>query len=500
MAQITVYDEPSISATPLEVNVQGYDESNRSEFLEKYGMLASIMLNTDEGLIDLPFETFTIDMTGMNPKLRVTLTDFTRIFVDRFYRGDRTLTFFYDSRSLDTVAPWHMDFYIMSIEQDDIGLGTGNRKTTLIAYLSNSSLYDFSQEAYAGQGTVRPGQRTGMSSWEVSRELSTRNGLGFSSNVSDTSDSQVWIQPGIHDMEMMEHVMLNSWKSDTSFMWGFIDHFYSYNYLDVSKCYEADFRQDKMLRIKYGVRPENRPESTNQANERFPETPIVLTNGQGWANTNHYLDMTKPKTYMIEQEALLSMHFGGNRFSSWYDISGEWDQGRRSPARNNPNKRKSWAGSFNTELLDAVNYGSREEISDKRLDYFRANGRVSYSGRLDTYNVHDNYARAKHANAYNSCISGNMMIEADMGIVNPFLRRMQKVLGVFYTNQDMKPEKWDTSLSGFWLISGMKLYGTKDEVKQRLTLIRRGRDSEEANPEIADFLNSYGAPEPGSSS
>lgn len=490
MSQITLYDQPKQGPTPIDVNVQLYNEQEQQETLEQMGQQASLFLYDEDpgNRLQLIVKRFKLNLTGFIPKLTVVLSDWTRTFADRLYRGDRRVVFFLDSMSLGTVDPWHMDFYVMSVDQNDFG--TGDRETVLTCFIHTPQLMDFAQRALTGEGEQRKGQRRGITSWDASRQLAQEAGLGYASNTSSTNDRQVWLQPGIHRMEMLQHMLLHSWKGPESFMWGFLDRFYCYNYVDLEKCYSADFRADSMLRTNWGIRPEMGPPRNQE--EAYPETPVVLTNGNAWKQTNHYVKVDVTDGGLTEQEALLSSHYGGNRFVNWYDIRGQWQDDVRQESRNSPRKQHSWAGSFNTELLDTVNYQSREEVRDKRLDFFRGNARISHGGRLDTYNAHDHYAWAKHHNAYNLAISSNMTLVCETGVLNSFLKRMQKVLCVFYSNPDMQGAAWDTELSGFWLISGMVLYGTGNSVTQRLYLTRRGGDFEEAKPEIDDFVNFYG--------
>lgn len=488
MAQIQVYKEAELKPTQLQINVEDYSTNEQSYKLQDYVTQATIVLdNSDPSQrVELTADSFKLDMTGFMPRLTVYLTDWTRAFSDTLYRGDRRVIFFLDSFALDTVAPFHMDFYVMSLDQPQID---GDRVTVLNCVMFMPQIFNFGFNYYADEGTQRPGERKGITSWQAMKRITDETGLGFASNVSKTNDRQVWLQPGIHKLEMLQHLIMHSWKGPESFMWGFIDRFYNFNYVDVERCYSAEFQQDSMLRMNLGYRADL-PNDTN-TREAYPSVPMVITNHNLWSQTNHFATTKVPDGRLTEQEALLSSHYGRNRFVSWYDTTGSWNDSIRSELRNSPNKDSNWAGTFNTELLDTVNYKSREQISDRRLDFFRGNSRISYGGRQDSYNSHDHYAWAKHHNAYNISMASNMTMECETGMVNPFLKRMQKVLGVFYTNADSSVDYWDTELSGFWLVNGMILYGSLDDVKQRLFLVRRGNDFDEAQPEINAFTTFY---------
>ena len=59
--------------------------------------------------------------------------------------------------------------------------------------------------------------------------------LGFNSNIKDTKDSMPWRNTNKKPYEFMDDIISRSYINDESYMAGYIDYYYCFNYVDVEK-------------------------------------------------------------------------------------------------------------------------------------------------------------------------------------------------------------------------------------------------------------------------
>ena len=80
-------------------------------------------------------------------------------------------------------------------------------------------------------------------SFSTIRDICKEMGLGFNSNISDTKDSMTWLQRG-DNIDFIRSIIKRSYISDESYLIGYIDYYYCFNYLDIEKELSRDISND----------------------------------------------------------------------------------------------------------------------------------------------------------------------------------------------------------------------------------------------------------------
>lgn len=467
MSMIKVYDDPDVTPTTIRVNVENRDEGHKNELLFSYGQGVHffVRFGDSEDIYELNHESFKIDYTGFLPQLYVEFYDELRIFTNGAPEKDVWITYYMDSKTKHTVRPWHQDFYMMTYECDDYKSSPFIRMWCKFA-VPNMFKYKMSS--------------INDTSWNALRKTTKEIGIGFASNVGNTNDKMKWIRPGQHSYGFILHVASAGWRGETSYMYPYFDPYYYFCYVDVAKAFESQFGEEKMYRTYFGNRPEL------ETGGEGIESPLVITNSSLFTGSNYHCDLLQDTA----QYSHLNQEYGSNRYLFFYDSRGEWDNSERREKSNGPNDG-AWNGSMKSTLLDSVNYKSRDDIKSKMLEQYRGSAKATYAGRLDADNAHSHLLWAREQNSYNLSICGSRVAEVELSVINPWFKRMSKVLFIVYSGEEKSLDNYDVVLSGFYLVQGFIIYETDGEMKQRIRLIRKAdyrEDQDEVAKEIGKFI------------
>jgi len=105
-------------------------------------------------------------------------------------------------------------------------------------------------------------------SYDVLKKVSSKLSLGFNSNIGNTSDEMKWIRRGSKYSEYISNIIKHSYISDNSFLMGYVDFYWCFNYIDLEKEWTRDISSD------VGVNSQGISSISNGENL----LPMVLTN------------------------------------------------------------------------------------------------------------------------------------------------------------------------------------------------------------------------------
>ena len=176
--------------------------------------------------------SFRIFHDGIVPKLDLTFKDSMNLM-----KGDQTpkdqtpIQIFLNSTS-PHIKSIHMIFKIENFDKDPEKAG---QKYRISGTLDIPDLYVQNNKSYNG------------TSFEAIRAICKELGLGFNSNIINTDDSMNWRNPNKRPYEFIMDIIRHSYISDESYMSGYIDYYYCFNYVDVDKEFKRNNGTDVVI-------------------------------------------------------------------------------------------------------------------------------------------------------------------------------------------------------------------------------------------------------------
>lgn len=288
-----------------------------------------------------------------------------------------------------------------------------------------------------------------MSSFECLQEFAKRAGLGFNSNVNESNDKMTWINPAMRGMDFVKDVIAKSYRSDSSFIWCYVDPYYNLNYIDVEEALKIDIKSDIGIHT-VGLN------SIDDFKDDNKIINLMLTNDKSMSNSNHYFDSWS----LINNSTSISLKRGYLNRVNFYDIN-----------------------SFNFLIFDIDSITSE---GDKTIimksnpqdeTFFKEHVTTTYVGKLDSANMHKNYNYSIVQNEQNIEDIQKIGIRLNMTSPNFNLYRFQKVR-VVISNKGGTPTHGliNNRLTGEWMIIDIKYVQSDSKFKQIVTLVKRELD------------------------
>jgi len=281
-------------------------------------------------------------------------------------------------------------------------------------------------------------------SYGVMRKIAELSGLGFATNINDTNDAMTWINAGDKVVDFCKDVIKRSYRSDNSFIWGFIDFYYNLNFIDVQE--QVDFDLSKQLGVVTGgINEIQKSLSLAQSSD---ENFVYLSNDEQDSKTPTYFETYK----IFNSSTTKSIKQGYSNRVKFYD----WEE---------KNLLIFNMGSISND--DNVILRSDDE------DFFKQNVNHFWEGKLSR-NAHGNFYYSNIQNEIN--INEIQKIGLDIVLPNPNfnLYKFMKVY-ILLINQGMteKNPLFNKKLSGEWLIIDVTFFYDQGEFKQKVKLVRR---------------------------
>lgn len=376
---------------------------------------------------------------GMIPKVDVTFNDTNGMITKEPPRDETNFDIFINSRS-ENLKSIHLKMRIVDYKR------ISNNQYQFFGAIDIPQLYRMKFKVYRG------------TSFNVLREICKDLQIGFNSNIDDTKDEMPWRNVGDKQFKFLEEVVKHSYISDTSFMAGYIDYYYCFNYVDVEKEMNRDISKDS------GIDTGGFQSSKTDADKIVP---LTLISDPGMQSSSMFFVKTGERS----EATKTSMEQGYKTRTKFYDKV----------------KKMFLVFDVDSTTSDAsktiINKGGSQEAFDN-------NYVTKYEGKIDTDNTHKNYNYAVTQNRIN--LDNMVKNQMDITLPNPnfnLYKYMKINATVIKANATPgAPERAEWRWSGDWLISDISFTFTNGKLEQKVTLVRKemGKDPEEIkNPDGA---------------
>ena len=373
--------------------------------------------------------SFRIFHDGIVPKLDLVFKDSMNLM-----KGDQTpkdqtpIQIFLNSTS-PHIKSIHMIFKIENFEKDPEGAG---QKFRISGTLDVPDLYVQNNKSYNG------------TSFEAIRTICKELGLGFNSNIINTDDSMNWRNSNKRPYDFIMDIIKHSYISDESYMSGYIDYYYCFNYVDVNKEFTRNNGNDVVIDTAPVQKGDGQPDQNRIV-------PLRLTNDK--SNSSSSLYFSKYETGNNSTE--ISLEDGFRTRTRFYDRI----------------KKQ-----FLVFDVDSQTSDSKQSLilKGKQNDtgFFNTNIITKFLGKLDTDNTHKNY---NYANVQNQINLRNLTkLSMDLTLDNPnyCLYKFMKVK-VAVMNQSATPteEQMNYRYSGDYLLQDISFVFERS-MRQEIKLYR----------------------------
>ena len=387
------------------------------------------------------------------PKIEIYFKDPTMKLIDPLFPLDDEIISLFIQSSSEILMPIRMDF---KITEFNVVKNDSDVNYILTGLLNVNYLYFQPYNTYLN------------TSFDLLKTMASAGKLGFASNIDNTNDKMLWINPADSNLEFMQQVVKHSYRSDESFLLAYIDFYYNLNYVDIESTLNEDISD--MTGI------------SNFANITAikDETPtkLFLTDHPDKTNTNMFIQ----KYNLLNSTMKVNLDIGYQKYLSFFDKNGNVQYTFIMDTISTP-------GAKGKNVIMKGKVGQVSEIANNSWD-------TDFLGVYDTDNVHTNYLYAGMQNKQNLEFLQKVKMKVTLGMMNFNLYRFQKIEIRFYKLKEMNNDKVqievnDTTvqkgagmdfdakrlnqrLSGEWLITAINYTINKiGGFAQDITLVRR---------------------------
>lgn len=424
---ISVVDKPTIVVPPIHIDVPGSDQ-DKKELSTGLGYLPIVWYNGYQiDTRDLRY--FALYHDGFIPKIKITFRDTLNIIdSDGFPLDDTKVQIFLNSRSKN-LKSIHLEFKIQNFQDDGMGI------YTFIGTINLSELYLKKYKSYNNK-----------TSYDVMRDVCGELQMGFNSNIDNTNDKMTWINAGKKVHQFIDDIILNSYKSDASFIVGYIDYYYSFNYVDIEKELGRDVANDLCIDTS-GLSEQ----SGKDDSERI--TRLGLSSDESFKQSSLYF--SKPK--IRNDSTSISLRKGYLSKVKYYD------QVKKD---------------FLVFDVDSITSEGDKTIilkgSPTDEKYFKDNYSTVWMGKIDPDNSHSNFNYSVVQNRQNLDDLVKISAEVFMPNLNFNLYKFQKIF-VSFTNASgtITSPLVKKRLTGDWLIIDISFIFSGGKINQVVKMVKR---------------------------
>ena len=448
--------KPTIKMDPITVEVAG-STTAKADVAGNLGFFPFVWYNGIQ-IQYADISSFNLSSNSLLPTVSVTFFDSTGLMDEAgFPLDDTKLKVFLNPRK-PGFKPIMIEFKISHFAI------TSNKTYVIEGVMNVNKFYLKKYEAY-----------NNMSSYDALVEFCKRAEIGFNSNAKNTDDRMNWISIGESGFDFVNSIIDYSYVSDDGFMWGFVDFYYCFNYIDLETEFKREIDSIEGLDGSGGLH-QGLKSSVNAETQK-----LFLTNDKSLSDSSNYFYNHS----IINSSTSVSLRKGYLNTVKFYD-------------RN--------AKDFMVFDIDSITSEGDKTIimkgSPQDEDYFKEHVTSTLMGKLDEDNMHKNYHYAWVQNSQN--IEDLTKIGVKLQLPNPNfnLYRFQKI-NVIISNHTQKfaKELINYRLSGAWLITDISFIFTNGQFKQEVTLVKRelGLSPEEVKNEGSN-KSANNTPNPSNSS
>ena len=433
---ITQVDQPKVDLPPMELpNTQNLNDDKK--VASQVGLTPFINY-MGSPINDRDIKFLRLSHNGIIPVIEFIFNDTNGIIKNiGMPQDDTKFEFFLNSRS-PNIKSIHLKFKI----EDFTTLSKG--QYSIYGTLDISGLYRIKYQPYTG------------TSYEVLREIAKELKLGFNSNITNTDDKMIWRNVGDKQYQFIEKIIKHSYISDKSFMVGFIDYYYCFNYVDV----------DKELK-------------RSNANDKYIDTSSFDDGGVKDTEKIQQLILSSDKSLNTSASFIEEKNFENNSTS----ISLEKGYKTKTKYYDKTKKEFLVFDVDSTTSDESTTMILKGALGDKEA--FQNHISTVYTGKIDTDNVHKNYNYAITQNKINLDEINKVVLTVDLPNPNYSIYMYQKV-NVTIVNpvpSPSDPQMIQWRKSGDYIISEMNFNWNGRSLKQELRLMRKelGKNPKEIN-------------------
>lgn len=416
---------PTIQLPSIDFDIDA-PEATKDEIAAHIGVVPFIYYNGIE-IKMTNVHSFRMTSTGVLPEFVLIFSDPVGSIKDNMMPLDDTKIRFFLNSMLDGVKNIDIQFKISNYKRISVD------RFFMSGIMDMNSMFVPKYEAYRGNSST------------ALQSIMKSIGLGFNTNVSSPNDEMTWINTGMTIHDYTKHIIKHSYISDKSFIYGFTDYYYNYNYVDVSNEIERDIKEDLgnvVLNVSKGIDPNI---------EGFTNAPF-LTNIEGMDGTNYFFKDFK----IFNNSAELSQETGYRTRTKYYDtLSKEL-------------LAFDVASNMNGEDTSKIILRSADEV------YLNENILHRYDGKLDTDNMHKNYIYADILNERNITDLEKIGIIIELDNPNYNIYKFQKIVLLLSNGSaSISHAHINERLSGEWIISDINYTIRRGIFRQEIILLRR---------------------------
>lgn len=417
---------PSLSPNQISFNFNA-EEQTKEELANGYGFIPLVWYNTYQIDAD-DIKYLSLFNDGIAPSMTLTFIDTLGLMKDKAFPLDDTrITLFLNSRS-DQLKPIFLQFKITNFV-DNNGL------LSIDSSLDADGLYIKKFKSY-----------TSMTSNQALQEICKEIGLGFNTNIVDTNDKMTWINTGKKPYNFIDEVLDHTYLSDESFVAGYIDFYYNFNFVDIQKEMSRDINNE------LGVVSNSLAEIL-KVSDINDIGRLVLSNDESLNGSNAFFYSYR----IINESTSTSLKNGYSDVVKYYDMLD-----------------KSLLN-FNVESLN--NNADKSIIlkgAPQDESFYKSNQNFVYGGKFDSDNSHKNFNYTKVQNDRNIIDAQKVGIEIELNSPNYNVYRFQKIKLIISSNAPTpSSDMFNQRLSGDWFIVDIKYRFFDSSLSQVITLIKR---------------------------
>jgi hypothetical protein len=450
--------EPAIEPKKLEVRDPAESAGKNDKVTKNIGIEKPVVLINDYAFSKNDVRSFILSSEGPYPMVSATLIDTKNIFgVDSFPRDGDKMTVFINSKNESTYKSIHLDFEITDISSSPAKPGNPS-KINVSGKVSVPKLFAENCQSFEANTSL---EHLTL----VAKELK----LGLASNIDETADSQIRIQPFINYLDFIKQIVMTSYISDDSFQHFFIDQYYYLNFIDINKIFNATNPSIEDFQETISSLPTTMSEEMESGtdNDNFP-TKLFLTNNMAFKASNNWIE----KYRILNQSNTINDIHGHFRDIQIYDDNAEerLDEFRVEALSTNPENLK--------DLQEPLK-GNRD--SEEYLDLVKR----KYMGRQDVGedglgNVHPNFIFSQLHNRRNFDETQKIKLEVTLSTFNASLYRYMKIPVLMYHIDRQN------------VLEAVNLKESKEEAGFKDSAIDNGKSTEPEPEQVLDqFLSGY---------
>ena len=435
ISNLTQFFKPTLAPTNIQFDVEA-SGNDKGKIAKQAGYMPFVWYNG----VQISYQDilkFNLYHKGMLPVIEVTVVDSWGVLrEDGFPHDDTNLSIYLNSKSLN-LRSINMDFKVLDFKD------AGNNTYIISGICNIPQIYLRKFLSY--------GSKT---SHETLQEVAKQCGLGFCSNINNSDDKMTWINSGFKNIEFIENVINNSYVSETSFQYCYIDFYYNLCYMDLNKEMDRDVSQDKMVTgFGYKFLADEDPDVDEKT------STLLLSNDRSAKESIAYFS----KFDIINKSTKVSLDKAYRTRTKYYDS----------------NKKELLIFDIESQTSD----GSKSIILKGAVNdekFFEENVTSTYVGKLDSFddgkgNVHKNFNYSIPQNRQNLDDITKVSCVLTLPSNNFNLYVYQKV-PIYFSPQKQTPtieNDFYKRISGDWLITGIEFDHEGGKSHQIVKAIKR---------------------------